>query len=49
MKLVIDYREKKLIGLINSIKTMNNKFKSIEVVVENLPLSDIIIDRKSVV
>lgn len=43
MKLVIDYREKKLIGLINSIKTMNNKFKSIEVVVENLPLSDIII------
>jgi len=43
MKLVIDYREKKLISLINSIKTMNNKFKSIEVVVENLPLSDIII------
>lgn len=43
MKLVVDYREKKLIGLINSIKTMNNKFKSIEVVVENLPLSDIII------
>ena len=43
MKLVIDYREKKLISLINSIKTMNNKFKSIEVVVENLPLSDVII------
>ena len=43
MKLVVDYREKKLIGLINSIKTMNNKFKSIEVVVENLPLSDVII------
>ena len=43
MKLVIDYREKKLIGLINSIKTMNDKFKPIEVVVENLPLSDVII------
>ena len=43
MKLVIDYREKKLIGLINSIKTMNIKFKPIEVIVENLPLSDVII------
>ena len=43
MKLVVDYREKKLIGLINSIKTMNIKFKPIEVIVENLPLSDVII------
>ena len=46
MKLVIDYREKKLIGLINSIKRMNDKFKPIEVVVENLPLSDVIIKDK---
>ena len=38
MKLVVDYREKKLIGLINSIKTMNDKFKPIEVVVENLQI-----------
>ena len=43
MKLVVDYREKKLISLINSIKTMNIKFKPIEVIVENLPLSDVII------
>ena len=46
MKLVIDYREKKLIELIKSIKTMNHKFKTIEIVVENLPLSDIIIKDK---
>jgi len=43
MKLVIDYREKKLIQLVESIKLMNAKYKPIEVVVENLPLSDIII------
>ena len=46
MKLVIDYREKKLIELIKSIKTMNHKFKTIEIVVENLPLSDVIIKDK---
>ena len=43
MKLVIDYREKKLINLVNSIKLMNVKYNPIEVVVENLPLSDVII------
>ena len=43
MKLVIDYREKKLIGLLNSVKLMNAKYKPIEIVVENLPLSDVII------
>lgn len=43
MKLVIDYREKKLIDLVNSIKLMNVKYNPIEVVVENLPLSDVII------
>lgn len=46
MKLVIDYREKKLIQLVESIKLMNAKYKSIEVIVENLPLSDIIIKDK---
>ena len=43
MKLVIDYREKKLIGLLNSVKLMNAKYKPIEILVENLPLSDVII------
>lgn len=43
MKLVIDYREKKLINLVKSIKLMNVKYNPIEVVVENLPLSDVII------
>lgn len=43
MKLVIDYREKKLIQLVESIKIMHAKYKPIEVIVENLPLSDIII------
>ncbi len=43
MKLVIDYREKKLIGLLNSVKLMNAKYKPIELLVENLPLSDVII------
>jgi ERCC4-type nuclease len=47
MKLVIDYREKKLIQLVESIKLMNAKYKPIEVVVENLPLSDIIIKDKN--
>jgi ERCC4-type nuclease len=47
MKLVIDYREKKLIELINSIKIMNVKYKPIEIVVENLPLSDVIIKDKN--
>jgi ERCC4-type nuclease len=46
MKLVIDYREKKLIQLVESIKLMNAKYKPIEVIVENLPLSDIIIKDK---
>ena len=43
MKLVIDYREKKLISLLNSVKLMNAKYKPIEILVENLPLSDVII------
>lgn len=43
MKIVIDCREKKLIQLVNSIKLMNAKYKSIEIIVENLPLSDVII------
>ena len=43
MKLVIDYREKKLISLLNSVKLMNAKYKAIEILVENLPLSDVII------
>ena len=43
MKLVIDYREKKLIGLLNSVKLMNAKYNPIEILVENLPLSDVII------
>lgn len=43
MKLVIDYREKKLISLLNSVKLMNAKYKPIELLVENLPLSDVII------
>lgn len=47
MKLVIDYREKKLIELINSIKIMNAKYKPIEIIVENLPLSDVIIKDKN--
>ena len=47
MKLVIDYREKKLIELINSIKMMNAKYKPIEIIVENLPLSDVIIKDKN--
>ena len=47
MKLVIDYREKKLIELINSIKMMNAKYNPIEIIVENLPLSDIIIKDKN--
>lgn len=46
MKLVIDYREKKLIQLVESIKIMNAKYKPIEVIVENLPLSDVIIKDK---
>jgi len=46
MKIVIDYREKKLIQLVNSIKIMNAKYKSIEIIVENLPLSDVIIKDK---
>ena len=47
MKLVIDYREKKLIELVNSIKIMNAKYKPIEIIVENLPLSDVIIKDKN--
>ena len=47
MKLVIDYREKKLIQLVESIKIMHAKYKPIEVIVENLPLSDIIIKDKN--
>ena len=47
MKLIVDYREKKLIELINSIKIMNAKYKPIEVIVENLPLSDVIIKDKN--
>lgn len=43
MKLVIDYREKKLISLLNSVKLMNAKYKPVEILVENLPLSDVII------
>jgi len=47
MKLVIDYREKKLEELINSIKIMNAKYKPIEIIVKNLPLSDVIIKDKN--
>lgn len=47
MKLVIDYREKKLIQLVNSVKLMNGKYNPIHVEIENLPLSDIIIKDKN--
>ena len=43
MKIVIDYREIKLIQLVKSIKLMNAEYKWIEIIVENLPLSDVII------
>lgn len=43
MKLVIDYREKELIKQINQLVLFTPSFKKIEVVTENLPIGDILI------
>ena len=43
MKVILDYREKDLIQLCNSLQKNNNNFKNIQISNENLPIGDIIV------
>ena len=48
MKIKLDYREKELISLCQRNLEIVQNYKNIEIVVENLPLGDIILEENDI-
>ena len=46
MEIIVDYREKQLIPLLENLK-IKGKFKNLEIKRENLPIGDVIIKDKN--